>query len=305
MKILIIGAGGFLGQLVSARLADDGHELVCQVRNHAAAATRTNARYVQATLDDNQALAEHASAADYIFHFAWDTTPGTSKGQPVVEAVNNLLPTFRFLEQLHSTAACPLAFVSTGGAIYEGPSGSKATESSSINPKSYYGAGKVAVEMFLRAYAAQSSHSVTLIRPSNLYGPGQIVKRQFAIVPTLMQSIRDRTTFRIWGNGEVKRDYLYAEDFGEFCARLVRQDRQGIRTYNVASECSYSINQLCDVLQEVSGGPLRREYVKERGVDVHGVDFDCSRAKLELGWTATTELREGLAKTWEWFLKSQ
>lgn len=305
MKILVLGATGFLGQLVTSRLARDGHELVCLVRNYAAEVSDANVEYVQATLDDTQALLEHASDADFMLHLAWDTTPGTSKGQPAVEAVNNLLPTFRLLEQLHTMPSCPLVFVSSAGAVYDDVLDGKATESSPLNPKSYYGAGKLAAEMFLRAYSAQTGHPVSIVRPSNVYGPGQKIKRQFAIVPTLMQAIHEGSTFTIWGSGEATRDYLYAEDFAEFFVRLTQAPQPGVSTYNVAAQSSCSINGLCGLLEEISGKSLSLEYLPERGVDLSGVDFDASRAKVELGWQATTKLREGLTKTWDWFLRSQ
>ncbi len=305
MKILLLGATGFLGKLVTSRLAQEGHELVCLVRNNAIGKAEANITYVQATLDDTQAIQEHARDADYVLHFAWDTTPGTSKGQPAVEAVNNLLPTFRLLEHLHAMSGCPLVFVSSAGAVYDDVIDGTATESSRLSPKSYYGAGKLSVEMFLHAYAAQTGHPVVIVRPTNVYGPGQRIKRQFAIVPTLMQAIRDGTTFKIWGSGEATRDYLYAADFAEFFVSLTNKPQQNVSTYNVAQGRACSVNDLCGLLQEISGEQLSLEHLPERGVDLKGVSYDCSRAKAELGWQATTSLREGLTKTWDWFLKSQ
>ena len=305
MKILVLGATGFLGQLVTSRLAREGHEMVCLVRNYASATVDPNINFVQATVDDTQAILEHAKDADYVLHFAWDTTPGTSKGQPAVEAVNNLLPTFRLLEQLHEMPGCALVFVSSAGAVYDDVLDGNATELSPLSPKSYYGAGKLSVEMFLRAYAAQTGHPVVIVRPSNVYGPGQRVKRQFAIVPTLMQAIRDGSTFKIWGGGDTTRDYLYSEDFAAFFVRLTSKRLTGVSTFNVAAQSSCSINDLCGLLQDISGRPLSLEHLPERSVDLKGVNFDCSRAKAELGWQATTELKEGLTKTWDWFLHSQ
>ena len=305
MKILVLGATGFLGQQVSTRLARDDHDLVCFVRNYGVPSAPPNLRYVQATLDDTQALIEHASDADFILHFACDTTPGTSKGQPAVEAVNNLLPTFRLLEQLHELPPCPLVFVSSGGAVYDDAVVGKATETSPLNPKSYYGAGKLSVEMFLRAYAAQTNHPVVIVRPSNVYGPGQRIKRQFAIIPTLMRAMRDGLTFTIWGTGEATRDYLYVDDFTEFFVRLLGKKLPVVSTFNVASQHSCSINDLCEIMQDVSGESLSLERLPERGVDLRGVEFDCARVGDELGWQATTDLREGLRRTWDWFVKSR
>lgn len=305
MKILVIGATGFLGELVTARLASDGHSIICLVRNSVIGIKNPNVAYVQATLDDSQAIAENAQDADFVLHFAWDTTPGTSKGQPSIEAINNLLPTFRLIEQLHTLSNCKTVFVSSAGAVYDDAIPGSATETSPLSPKSYYGAGKISVEMFLRAYAAQTAHPVVIVRPPNVYGPGQRTKRQFAIVPTLMQAIRDGGTFTVWGDGEATRDYLFSEDLAEFFALLVAKQWRGVSTYNLASQRSCSINELCGLLQEISGKPLSLNYLPERGVDLSGVAIDCSQAKVELGWQATTELNDGLAKTWDWFRKSQ
>jgi len=106
VKILILGATGFLGELVATRLAREGHQIVCLVRNTDITSSNPNIEYVQATLDDAQAISEYAQDTDYLLHFAWDTTPGTSKGQPTVEAVNNLLPTFQLIDALQTVNNC-------------------------------------------------------------------------------------------------------------------------------------------------------------------------------------------------------
>ena len=305
MKIAILGATGFLGSLVTSRLAREGHQIVCLVRNPDVENTQANVEYVLATLDDMQAIAQHVGDADYLLHFAWDTTPGTSKAQPTLEAVNNLLPTFGLIEQLHSIPGCQLIFVSSSGAIYDESGTSSFSETSPLNPKSYYGAGKLAVEMFLRAYSAQTGHAVVLVRPPNVYGPGQKTKQQFAIVPTLMHAIHDGSTFHVWGDGAATRDYLYAEDFADFFALLTQRRWDGVSTFNLASQRSCSIIDLCELLQKVSGRQLSLDYLPERGVDLHDVAIDCTRANTELGWQASTDLEGGLTKTWEWFVRSQ
>ena len=301
MKILALGATGFLGNLVTRRLARQGHRIACLVRDADVAQPDPNFEYVQATLDDAQVIAEYAKDADFLLHFAWDTTPGSSKGQPTVETINNLLPTFRLIEQLHSQPGCQLVFISSAGAgVVE-----RAVESSQLDPRSYYGAGKLATEMFLRAFSAQTSNPVVIVRPSNVYGPGQRAKRQFAIVPTLMRAISDGSTFKVWGNGEAKRDYLFADDFAEFFVAVTNREWQGVSTFNLASGKLCSVNDLCALLEKVSGRKLSLEYVPERGVDLRGLEIDSSAAKTELGWQAATPLEEGLVKTWEWFVQSQ
>jgi UDP-glucose 4-epimerase len=100
-----------------------------------------------------------------------------------------------------------------------------------------------------------------------------------------MRAIRSGSTFKVWGNGEAKRDYLYAEDFAKFFVALTERQWQGVNVFNVASQKSHSVNDLCKLLQEVSGSRLSIEYLPERGVDLSGED--------------------GLTKTWEWFVRSK
>jgi UDP-glucose 4-epimerase len=305
VKILALGATGFLGEAAVRRLAREGHEIVCLVRTADARSAVPGIDYVQATLDDAQVIAECAGDADYLFHFAWDTTPGSSKGQPTVEAINNLLPTLRLLEQLQAVSGCQLVFVSSAGAVYEEGNPGSVEETSPLSPKSYYGAGKLAAEMFLRAYSAQTGSAVVIARPANVYGPGQVAKRQFAIVPTLMQALQAGSTFRVWGSGEATRDYLYIDDFSDFFVAATGRRWQGVNVFNLSSRRSCSVNDLCRLLEKVSGRQLSLEHVPERGVDLHGVEIDSAHAMKVLGWRATTDLEEGLKRTWEWFVRSK
>ena len=98
---------------------------------------------------------------------------------------------------------------------------------------------------------------------------------------------------------------LYAEDFADFFVALTERNWQGVSTFNLASQRLCSINDLCAMLEKVTGRRLSLEYAPERGVDLRGLEIDSRAAKQALGWQATTKLEEGLVKTWEWFVQSQ
>lgn len=301
MKIVVLGAGGFLGRSVVRKLATEGHDLVCVVRNPEPMPTERNIRNVDAILDDVQTVLDTASDADFVLHFAWDTTPGTSIGQPTLELTNNLLPTMRLLEAMSTPGRGPLIFVSSAGATYAGPEST--TENAPVNPASYYGAAKLATEMFLRAYSAQTGNPVIVLRPSNVYGPGQKPRRQFGIVPTMMRALRENAVFPIWGDGQTSRDYLFLDDFVELFGALLRRRWQGFHLFNAAAGSACSINGLCRLLEKISGRRLSVQYLPARGIDSAGGPIDCSRARDELGWQARTDLETGLTATWRWFTK--
>ena len=135
-----------------------------------------------------------------------------------------------------------LIFFSSGGTVYGNPQQLPVSEDSPIAPLSNHGAGKAAQESFCQALRAQG-HAVTILRPSNAYGPGQTMKRGFGLVRTLLEHARLGTAMEIWGDGENVRDYIYIDDIVEATLRLIDQP-QDCGTYNLGSGMGYSINQV-------------------------------------------------------------
>ncbi len=302
MRILVIGAGGFVGRALCQRLFNQGHQVIGLSRSMRPETTVNRWSQVQATLDDHQVLQRALDQVDQVFHLAWDTTPGTSASQPSLEVSNNLLPSMRLLEAMQERRGLPLIFMSSGGALFRGDGNKALHEDMPLQPRSYYGAGKVAMEAFLQAFAQRNDSPVVLLRASNLYGPGQRAKRQFAIVPTLFDCLKRKRPFEIWGDGSAVRDFLFIEDFLDCCERLLDWSAPAAKTtaFNLGSGTGTSINALCDHVESVSGLKLERDYRPERGVDNGFVTMDTRRVGEQLGWQASTTLDAGLRQTWAW-----
>lgn len=301
MRIAILGARGFLGQRLVHSLSRAGHQVTAVSRGPESAGLPEGAEYVQATIDDSVALAPVLSEADFAIHLAWDTTPGTSQAQPALEVSTNLMASARLIEIMQRQPQCRLVFVSSGGAIYAN-SDSMLEESSPVTPRSYYGAAKCAVEQMLCAYHAQTGHTVLIVRPPNIYGPGQVPKRQFGIVPTLMRCAREGTDFEIWGDGSTIRDYLYVDDFERFIKALISYGwpRSSFECFNAGSGASVSIDQLCAAVERVTGHNVHRDYQPARSVDARTVILSSAKAREVLHWKAETALDDGLRETWSW-----
>ena len=86
------------------------------------------------------------------------------------------------LEEFQDTL---LVYLSSGGAVYGDTFEEFNTENLPLKPLSYYGAGKAAVEKFLLAYQSQTGNKILILRPSNLYGPGQNIREGFGIIPAV------------------------------------------------------------------------------------------------------------------------
>ncbi len=301
MKSVILGGSGFLGQRLTQSLCDPGQEVVTVSRSPLRPLGQGH-RHRDITLDDRRALAALLEDADFVFHLASDTTPGVSRLQPALEVNNNLLPLASLLECLQGLERPTLVYVSSGGAIYPPAQGSL-TESSATLPASYYGAGKLAAEALIQAYQQQTGHRVVILRPANIFGPGQVPKKQFGVVPTLCACLLNNKAFTLWGDGSAVRDYLYIDDFLQLCMQVVSHNWPAatLETLNAGSGQGHSILTLCQLLEQVSGRQLVVERMPPRGVDTQSVVLDCSRALALLGWRASTELASGLEATWQWF----
>lgn len=301
--ILILGAGGFLGRALAQRLAGDGCR-VYRVMKQPAPPFGENDSVHTGDLSDASLMREMLRRCGTVFHLASATTPGSSAHQPSLEAEFNLLPTLRFLDVMQDFPGRRLIFVSSGGALYGNPKMELAPESHPTTALSYHGAGKIALESFLRTFSRLTGTRLTVLRPSNLYGPAQPLKSGFGLVRTMLQHIRQGTTMEIWGNGEAVRDFLYIDDMAEACCRVRSKGGAGDEVFNVGAGTGHSINQIRQLAEQITGRPLAVAYQPQRQVDVTRIVLDCSKIRSELGWSPTVPLNEGLARTWQW-LQSQ
>lgn len=301
--ILILGAGGFLGCALARRLASDGCR-VYRVMRQPTPAFGANDSVHTGDLADTALMREMLMHCGTVFHLASATSPGSSAHRPSQEAELNLLPTLRFLDVMQEFPGRRLIFVSSGGALYGNPKIELAPETHPTTAMSYHGAGKMALESFLVTFSRLTGTNLTVLRPSNLYGPAQPLKSGFGLVRTMLQHIRQGTAMEIWGDGETVRDFLYIDDMVEVCRRMQARPEFGGDVFNIGAGVGHSINQLRQLAQQVTGRSLAVAYQPQRQVDVSRIVLDCSKIRLRLGWAPTVPLTDGLTRTWQW-LQSQ
>ncbi len=312
MKSVILGGSGFMGRRLAEHLCLKGHELVTISRSPMAQLGDKH-QHRDVTLDDRRALDQLMADTDFVFHLASDTTPGSSRLQPSLEVSNNLLPLAGLLDCLQNHSSPVLVYVSSGGAIYaaskaqDDASGelTKLVENSATAPPSYYGAGKLAAEAMVQTYCHQATRPAIILRPANVYGPGQNPKSQFGIIPTLCRCLLEQRPFTLWGDGAAVRDFVYIDDFLSLCERVIETSwsENTAEIFNVGTGQGCSIATLCELLQSASGRSLDIDYQPPRGVDSGHVVLDSSRAHDLLKWSAATSLQSGLEKTWAWHLQ--
>ncbi|HXU94189.1 MAG TPA: NAD-dependent epimerase/dehydratase family protein, partial [Gallionella sp.] len=291
-NVLLLGGGGFLGTALARKLAAEGRQVYVLGRNAITAAK--NVHFEQGSLDSPELLAKLLPLCGTVIHLASATTPGNSADHPVRE-LENLSPSLRLLDALQSYPETHLIFFSSGGTLYGNPRRLPVQEDDPVAPLSYHGAGKAALEAFLHAFRTRG-HAVTILRPSNAYGPGQAHKSGFGLIRTMLEHARRGTPLEVWGDGENVRDFIYVDDIAEACARFVALPLDN-GTYNLGSGRGYSIRQAQRVVELVTGAELKTVYHPARGIDVREIVLDVSRLDMRLGWKPHTSLEDGVRYT--------
>lgn len=299
--VLLIGAGGFVGQGLLGALVQRGEPVIAVSRSAFDAGDgpiETHVRMLR-DVEDFTPLLRRARA---VIHVAAVSTPGSSVGKPVDELDDNVRPTVALLEALQARPHVPLIYVSSGGSLYSRAGGGVSDEFAAVYSRSYHGAGKIAAEHFIEAWCNQFDGAAVVLRPSNLYGPGQDERPGFGIVPTAFGKLVRGETLHVWGDGSAERDYLYIDDFTRLIlAALDVAPEPGFRVFNACNGTSIDLDGLFALIEHVAGRALHRHYDPGRRVDVPSVRMQAIRARETFDWAAEVGLPEGLERTWHWF----
>jgi len=301
--ILLLGGGGFIGSALARQLGNQGHRVHILSKNCTTRMDTTHVCIHPGSLDNQSILENCLQVCGIVVHLASCTTPGTSSRNPACEAELNLAPTLRSLEILSRYPDKRLIFISSGGTLYGNPASIPAHEEMRLQPLSYHGAGKVALESFITAFAHLNRYPVTIVRPANIYGPGQPLRSGFGFIRTVLEHLLKGTELEIWGDGEsIIRDFLHIDDMIAALIGLMEIKPQHT-TYNVGSATGYSLNQVIDIATAISGRQPRVDYRPARQVDVHEIVLDTRRIRQETGWHPSISLEKGMRSTWEWLTR--
>ena len=169
-----------------------------------------------------------------------------------------------------------------------------------------YAIAKIAGIMQVQAYRKQYERHWISAMPTNLYGPGDNFHPENShVLPALLRRIHEAKRQNapevvIWGSGMPRREFLYVEDLAKACLFLL-ENYDDAQTINVGVGQDLTIHDLAVLIAAAVGyqGALRQDASKPDGTPQKLLDV--SRLN-EIGWRATTDLRDGIASTYEWYL---
>ena len=303
--VLVIGAGGFIGRHLVQALAAAGDRVIA-VSRRSIPFQSNNIESIACEAKEPEHYAPWIARSRVVVHVASRSTPGSTVGNALADLEENLRPTLALLQAMQQKPQINLLYLSSGGTLYGNDSGHIATEASAVAPRSYHGAGKIAAEHFIAAWSRQYGGAATIVRPSNVYGPGQNERSGFGIIPACFGKMSRGETLTVWGDGSTVRDYLYIGDFIDLCQSILSCPMSpGATVLNAASGVGVSLNELFLQLENITGIRLLRIYDAARKVDTPRVVIDPTLAESLYGWMPTTPLNQGLENAWHWFNTTQ
>lgn len=298
-NLLLLGGNGFIGRALAQKYIQLGYEVHIVSRRKTLGHSRIH--LYEASLDNAKLLGQLIPQCDLVIHTASTCTPAASASNPSREGEENLLPLLRLLEILSKHPPRQFIYLSSGGTVYGNSTMLPISEDAALLPISYHGAAKASAEHFLHAYA-HSVFPVTILRPSNIYGPGQEGPAGFGIIRTILQHIKSGVPMDIWGDGKTLRDYLYIDDFVKAITQI--QQRNCTGTFNVGMGVGYSVDELINLSEDITGRKLAIIHKQARAMDVKEIVLDYGRLKNATSWVPNIDLSTGITRTWEW-LKQQ
>jgi len=299
MKVLVLGGNGFIGSHVVDQLLAAGHRV--RVFDRSPERFRKPLKDVEYRLgrfDDTFQVAEALQGMDAVCHLISTTVPGTSNLDPVADVQNNLINTLNLLEQMRKKGLRRILYLSSGGTVYGNPASSPISENHPLKPISSYGIVKVAIEKYLFMYQQLYGLQPVILRPSNPYGPRQGHAGVQGLIGTLLARAFSGETLEIWGDGSIVRDYMHVSDLARLCVVALEDSSCGV--FNAGSGEGHSINQIIEMIRELTGSKLNVRYEEARSFDVKKVVLDISSAMQQFDWKPEVELSTGIREHMEW-----
>jgi len=299
MRVLVTGAGGFLGSHVARALLARGCDVTAVVRNQAWRLDGVGARRVQADLAApcEGLLAE--AAPDVICDLAWHGVGNRLHRDPVqVEA--NLRPHLE-LVRAAGRAGCR-RLVALGSQAEYGPHPARIDERAATAPVTLYGATKLAVGAIGRQLAGAAGMEFVWLRLFSSYGP---MDDPAWLIPSVALSLLRGERPHLTA-GTQKWDYLFVEDAARAVAEAATAPALD-GTFNLGSGWAVAVREIVETLRDLVDPrlPLGFGAIPFGPNQVMHLEADIAKLTAAIPWRPTTTLADGLARTVGWYRDHQ
>jgi len=316
MKILVTGAAGYIGSVVTEQLVEQGHQVIAldNLKNGHRAAVHPGALFVQADLLEANGLGEllRQHRVEAVVHLAAEALIDVSMRDPGLFFRVNIVGGLNLLDAMIATGVKRIVFSSTA-AVYGEPEHIPITEDARHLPVNSYGESKLAFEKILQWYHQAYDLKYVTLRYFNACGAterfGEYHVPETHIIPILFEvALGQRPQFNLFGtdydtpDGTCVRDYIHVWDIANAHVLALKElDRLSVRAYNMGNGAGYSNRQVVEAVRQVTGKDIPVIPSPRRPGDPARLVASSERIRTELGWTPRyPELTTMVETAWVW-----
>ena len=304
MRMLVTGGAGFIGSHLAARLLDLGHDV--RVLDNFATGRRSNidaigadVELVEGDIQSYERAHKAVRGCDIVFHQAALPSVPRSIQDPLTSNATNVIGTLNVLLAARDEGIRRVVCASSSSVYGANPELPKHEDMATL-PISPYATAKLAGEGYCRSFGIGYGLETVALRYFNVFGARQDPTSQYAaVIPNFITALLDNTSVTIFGDGEQSRDFTHVDNVVQ--ANLLAMEAPDVsgKVYNIACGQKVTLNELVTQLHELIGSNAETIYAPRRPGDVPHSLASLERARTELGYEPSVDLRAGLARTIE------
>lgn len=309
MKILLLGAAGFIGTNLTIELAKNAENEITLVDrckdffNPVINKNLKNIRIIESGLTVDTDFDSILKNQEMVYHLVSTTVPTTSNQHISQELVSNVVFSANLFEACIRCGVKKVVFISSGGTVYGKEVDCPLKEKTATYPISSYGVQKVTIEKLLYLYRYMYGLDYRIIRLANPYGPYQRPNGVLGAVTTFTYKALKGDEITVYGDGSVVRDFIYIDDAIRAIMKIVNGENKH-RTFNLGCGYGTSIKQVLTTIEKALEIKLKVSYIEGRKVDVPINYLDISRYEKYYGALNPISIEEGIRKTAD-FMKQE
>ena len=302
MKIILLGAAGFIGTNLVIELAKNPKNIITVVDRdneffkHIIALNLPNLYFIESELTMDIDYEELVFDQDLVYHLVSTTVPTTSNQHIAEELKANVVLSANLFEACVKQNVKKVVFISSGGTVYGKESMCPLNEKTPTNPITSYGIQKVSIEKLLYLYNYMYGLDYRIIRLANPYGPYQRPNGVLGAVTTFTYKALKGEEILVYGDGSVVRDFIYIDDAVRGIQKIV-EGTDKHHTFNLGCGYGTSIIQVLESIERALNKKLNVRYTEARKVDVPVNYLDIKRFETSYGSLNPISLEEGIRRT--------
>jgi UDP-glucose 4-epimerase len=312
-RVLITGGLGFIGSNLAIRLVQQGAEVTLvdamipeyggNLHNIAPVAKAVRVNF--GDICDRHAMDWLVRGQDFVFHLAGQVSHVMSLTDPYPDIEYNIKGTAVVMEAVRRfSPRARVIFTGTRGQ-YGPATRLPVSEEAPTNPKGLYEISNLTAEKIIQVYDQIHGIHTVLLRLTNVYGPrAQMKHSHYGVANWFVRLAIDDATIRVFGDGQIRRDFLYVDDCVDALLLCALADQVRGEVLNVGIDRPTTFLELVQTLLDVAGSGRWEfaPFTPERKAQEPG-DFysDISKIRRLVGWEPKTSLKDGLRRTLEYY----